>query len=131
DSDTLFRHPKAWPWDPRVCFEWTAVADRNSWMARPSLAMTTKGTVALAVRLRAQPCDVPHLPPGPDLGLAVDVQLGAGLGHDLAPVAHLVADQVLHHRVGVPLGGAQGEAAHRAHELLELAGAAGIDGPVP
>src|SRR5688572_12280212 len=34
------RHPKAWLWDPRVCLRTYTLAQRDSWMARPSLAMT-------------------------------------------------------------------------------------------
>jgi hypothetical protein len=30
----------AWPWDPRVRLQPFGLAHRNSWMARPSLAMT-------------------------------------------------------------------------------------------
>src|SRR6185436_16841252 len=54
--------------------------------------------------LRREPRDVTHLAPWPDLGLAIEVQLGAGLAQERPPVAHIVADQVLHYRVGMPFG---------------------------
>ncbi len=41
----VLRHPKAWPWDPRVCRRPRRLAQRNSWMARPSLAMTGEGVI--------------------------------------------------------------------------------------
>src|SRR5688572_11492082 len=37
----------AWPWDPRVSLPPLSLAQRNSWMARPSLAMTDGSTRSL------------------------------------------------------------------------------------
>ena len=71
-----------------------------------------------------------HLAAGARLALAVEMQLSAGLGENLAPGQNLVADQILHHRPRVMLDRSQRQAADGAHELLELAGDTGIDRPV-
>jgi len=47
-----------------------------------------------------------------------------------AKLDHLVAQQVLHHCIGMTIDRAERQAADGTHELLELAGDAGIDGPV-
>ena len=38
----LLRHPKAWPWDPRVCLRPCGLPHRNSWMVVPSTTMTNE-----------------------------------------------------------------------------------------
>ena len=88
------------------------------------------GDSGALVRSRAQFGVVAHLAAGPRLGLAVEMQLHAGIGEQVAPGRRYRRRQVLHYRVGMAFGGAKGQAADRADELLELAGDAGIDGPV-
>src|SRR3546814_2177239 len=77
-----------------------------------------------------EPRHVSHLAARPRLGLAVEMQLVAGVAENLQPVGRLVAQQVLHHRIAEPLGRAQRQACDGAGELLELRGDAGIDRPV-
>src|SRR5687768_4542150 len=48
----ILRHPKAWPWDPRVCLPQRGLAHRDSWMARPSLAMTVERVSPSRLSLR-------------------------------------------------------------------------------
>src|SRR5579859_6631361 len=53
---------------------------------------------------RRESCDVAHLAAGERALLAVEMQLGVGLGERVAPLLDVAADQVLHDGVGVPLG---------------------------
>ena len=71
-----------------------------------------------------------HLAAGARLTLPVEMQLRLGIGEDLAPTQHLIAQKIRHHRIGMMFDGPQRQSADRAHELLELAGDAGIDGPM-
>ena len=72
-----------------------------------------------------------HFAAGPCLGLAIVVRDQAGRGEDFGPQRQFVrADQVLHHRVRVPHRLIQRQASDRADMQFELAGRAGVDGPV-
>ena len=79
---------------------------------------------------------VAHLAGAAGVGLAVDVELGAGNGGDAGPVGlaldaflvePLVAEDVEHHGVGVLLRGAERKAGHRADLLFVLARDARVD----
>ena len=74
--------------------------------------------------------DVTHLAAGPRRRLAVEVQPRRRVGEIAQPVVGFVADQVLHARGHQHVDRPQRQAADRAHELLELAGGAGVDRPV-
>src|SRR3954466_2301639 len=71
-----------------------------------------------------------HLAAGARLRLAVEVQAGARFSQQSRPAFDIVADQVLHHRIGCALDRAQRQAADGADELFELAAGAGINRPV-
>lgn len=52
---------------------------------------------------RRQPREMPHLPAGAGLALAIEVQHEVGLGVQRPGLVHFVADQILHHAVRVAL----------------------------
>src|SRR5260370_26956421 len=78
-----------------------------------------------------QPGDVAHLAARLDLGFAVQMELYQRVVERLAPFLDIIAEEVLHHRVGVMLDRAEWQTAHRPYELLELARNAGVDRPMP
>ena len=74
--------------------------------------------------------EMPHLAAGPRFGLAVEMQHEVGLGEQCRRAQDVVADQVLHHAVGMPAGSPSGRPAIGADMLLELRDGAGGFGPV-
>ena len=48
-----------------------------------------------------------HLAAGLYLVLAVEMQFGEGIGERLAPLLDVIAEQVLHHRIGMMLDRAE------------------------
>ena len=71
-----------------------------------------------------------HLTAGTRLSLSIQVQAGAGFRQQILPAIDIVADQVLHHRISHTIDRPERQAADRADKLLELAGGAGVHGPV-
>ncbi|CAI0343201.1 hypothetical protein BO1005MUT1_210266 [Hyphomicrobiales bacterium] len=81
--------------------------------------------------LAHDPGDMAHLAAGAGVALAVEVQMGAGLGQNLAPAQRGVADQILH-LDPAPAGGiSQREAADGADMLVELRGLRALARPMP
>src|SRR5690242_4194357 len=64
---------------------------------------------------RREARDVAHLAARARRALVVEMELGHGLAQRVAPLRDLVAEQILHHRVGMALGRAQRQAADGAH----------------
>src|SRR5215472_6865836 len=82
-----------------------------------------------ALRERREFSEMSHLPASADFGLAVEMERCA-TGRVQGPVRGFLANDVLHHRVGVTAGMAERPAGDGADVLLELADEAGIDGPM-
>src|SRR5215469_16057352 len=80
--------------------------------------------------LRRQRCDVAHLAAGANLRLAVNME-SAAARREVEPAFRLVADDVLHHGIGMPRGIAERPTRDRSDVLLELADGTGLDRPVP
>ena len=77
------------------------------------------------------PVDVAHLAAAPGLGLAVEMQRGAGLGGDRCIGVDLVADEIVHRRAASDERGRAGrQAADGADVLFELRGDRALDRPV-
>ena len=71
-----------------------------------------------------------HLAAGRGLGLAVEMNQRVGAPQPVGNGKDIVADQVLHHAVGMALGIAERQAGDGADMLLELADDAGGFRPV-
>ncbi len=72
-----------------------------------------------------------HLAAGAGFALAVEVEVGAGLGDQLGPALDVVADEIVHRRAAADeVGRAGRQAADRADVLLELRGDRALDRPV-
>ena len=83
-----------------------------------------------ALALGKQPGDVAHFAARARLGLAVEVDGGAGLGGEGAPFVDIGADQIGHHRIAVARRLAERPAANRPNMVLELADETGIERPM-
>jgi len=78
----------------------------------------------------ADPGDMAHLATGPRFRFAVEMQNGIGFGRDFGDSADIVANQVFHNAIGMPLGIAQREAGNGANMLFKLGDCAGGFRPV-
>src|SRR5205085_6669936 len=82
-------------------------------------------------RLQMHPRHMAHLAAGAGLVLAVDVDVGAGLGGELGPTVDLIADEVFHRHAGAdPVPRPEWKPADSADVLLELRSDRSLDGPV-
>src|SRR5882672_8611818 len=109
---------------------WPASVRRAAVSRRLSIACQTRSDCCVRCAERSsavgdQPGDMAHLAAGLDLGFAVQMELYQRVVERLAPLLDVIAEEVLHHRVGVMLDRAERQTAHRPHELLELARNAG------